>query len=60
MQRSTEADQEHRGTRLACVECWRLPCGDATGWRAYLTGDDQVAIYCPDCAEREFGEDRPV
>lgn len=24
-------------------------------FRAYLTIDDEVAIYCPECAEREFG-----
>jgi hypothetical protein len=35
----------------------RPPTGDAAGWRAYLGVDDEVAIYCPDCAEREFGED---
>jgi hypothetical protein len=29
----------------------------AQGWRAYLSYDNQVGIYCPDCAEREFGED---
>jgi hypothetical protein len=25
------------------------------GWRACLT-EDEVAMYWPDCAEREFGE----
>jgi hypothetical protein len=29
------------------------------GWRAFLTDDEfepeEVAILCPDCAEREFG-----
>jgi hypothetical protein len=46
-----------------CVECsavW-LPA-DEDPWRAYLGGDDldepgEVVIYCPDCAEQEFGVD---
>ena len=32
-----------------------MAAGDASGWRAYLTDDDKTVIYCPDCAEREFG-----
>lgn len=39
---------------MRCEECKRLATGPADGWRAYLTGDG-VAIYCPECAEREFG-----
>jgi hypothetical protein len=31
----------------------------AQGWRAYLAEDEEdkpiVLIYCPQCAEREFG-----
>jgi hypothetical protein len=46
--------------RLACVECGRIAKGDASGWRAYLTFDGHLATYCPDCAEREFGEDEPA
>jgi len=26
-------------------------------WKAYLTFDSEVVIYCPECAEREFGRD---
>jgi hypothetical protein len=40
--------------RLVCVECGLVSEGNARGWRAFLTDDDQAAIYCPDCAEREF------
>jgi len=29
--------------------------GAALDWRAYLTLADEVYVYCPDCAEREFG-----
>jgi hypothetical protein len=40
------------------LEC--LECGErddlAKGWRAYLEPDaDNVLVFCPDCAEREFG-----
>ena len=39
----------------------RLPGRTPRGWRAYLTGDEdaedaeEVAVYCPACAAREFG-----
>ena len=45
---------------LVCVECNETASeDDALGWRAYLTSDEphELAIYCPDCAEREFGDD---
>jgi len=49
---------------LRCEECEKQALTDveAHGWRAYLThaeGDEsrKVVIYCPDCAQREFGED---
>jgi predicted RNA-binding Zn-ribbon protein involved in translation (DUF1610 family) len=45
-----------------CAECeahW-LPADDDR-WHAHLGGDDleepaEVVFYCPDCAEREFGD----
>jgi hypothetical protein len=45
------------GHDLECVECGRTsPPAEPAGWRAYLTVDDEVAVYCPDCAAREFGD----
>jgi hypothetical protein len=39
---------------LVCVECGaESEAGE--GWKAYLTADAEPAVYCPDCAEREFG-----
>jgi hypothetical protein len=43
-----------------CAECgarW-LPANDER-WRAYLTDDEpaELAFYCPECAEREVGDD---
>ena len=43
-----------------CAECeepW-LPA-DEERCKAYLTDDEppELALYCPDCAEREFGSD---
>jgi hypothetical protein len=34
-----------------------LAAGYDERWRAYLTDDQpsEVAFYCPECAEREFG-----
>jgi hypothetical protein len=51
---------------VRCVECGRKSRGDATDWRAYLTEDPEghndagvgvleAVVYCPDCAEHEFG-----
>ena len=48
--------------RLVCVECGTVT-HDGCGWRALLTtGDeeavdnDEVAVYCSECAAREFDE----
>jgi Zn finger protein HypA/HybF involved in hydrogenase expression len=38
-----------------CAECgapW-LPA-DPRRWRAYLDIEDEVRVFCPECAEREF------
>jgi hypothetical protein len=48
---------------LTCEECGREAetVGEALRWRAYLTAaieeegeGEGVAVYCPDCAQREF------
>lgn len=40
---------------LVCVECGAQSVS-AHGWRAFLTIDEAVATYCPDCAREEFGD----
>jgi hypothetical protein len=43
---------------LVCVECDAEPETDARGWRAFLTAvDDEDAIYCGECARKEFSDD---
>jgi hypothetical protein len=41
-----------------CAECGRvwLPA-ESKRWEAYLTDDEppELAFYCPECADREFG-----
>ena len=42
-----------------CAECGRQPRDDenaADEWRAYLDVDDDLPVFCPECAEREFGD----
>ena len=39
---------------LSCVECGKETIGSALDWRA-IKLDDEVLVYCPNCAEREFG-----
>ena len=49
----TERTQtEHR---LLCVDCAAEAPTSAVGWRALLTVGDEDALYCPRCAEPEFG-----
>jgi hypothetical protein len=45
---------------LICAECGRTEDNDARGWRGYLVdldddGADEVIVFCPCCAAREFG-----
>jgi hypothetical protein len=46
---------------LKCLECGAVSDDSARGWRAYLSRFDdkpvEVCVYCPACAEREFGSD---
>ena len=42
--------------RIICVERATRSDQGAVRWRAYLSSDDEVVIFCPDCAVREFGE----
>jgi hypothetical protein len=56
----TEREQTDRV--LVCVECVAEAPPGAVGWRAMFTVGDEdaedeemVAVYCPECAEREFG-----
>jgi hypothetical protein len=47
--------------KMRCQECAVAPTGSWRGWRACRTdeqGTDDppaVALYCPACADREFG-----
>lgn len=43
-----------RHGKLTCVECGRTDDRSELGWRTYLTVDDELATYCPECAEAEF------
>jgi hypothetical protein len=44
--------------RLVCAECGAASDAGAEGWRAFLTCDEpaEAAVFCPDCAELEFGD----
>jgi hypothetical protein len=47
---------------LRCTDCGRWSDDEARRWRAVLAGDAdiedtlEVVFFCPDCAEREFGQ----
>ena len=50
---------------LRCEECHAV-CEYAAGWAAYRIDDEEepeaagsVLVYCPECAEREFGFHSP-
>jgi hypothetical protein len=38
----------------ACKRVWLPDDGDR--WQAHFDTDDELAFYCPECAEREFLE----
>ena len=45
---------------LSCAECGRQPQDEenpAEEWRAYLDVDDELPVFCPECAKREFGSE---
>ncbi len=44
---------------LTCAECGRKPSPGEL-WRLLFADIGEVAIYCPECAEREFGEKGPT
>ena len=45
-------DQSRGG--LTCQEC-RREDHECVGWKAYIADVYEVLVYCPECAEREFG-----
>jgi hypothetical protein len=40
--------------RLICQEC-RREDDQGFAWKAYIADEFEVLVYCPVCAEREFG-----
>lgn len=47
---------------LRCEECDREPRADETAddeWRCYSDDLGELLVFCPECAEREFGHSRP-
>jgi hypothetical protein len=43
---------------MRCAECGKVASDQAEGWRAFLGGwgtETEVVVFCPGCAEREFG-----
>jgi hypothetical protein len=49
-----------QGSVIRCAECGTESDELAAGWRAYLAGDfddeeDELLLFCPECARREFG-----
>ena len=67
--RHGDHDLESSGDRLVCIECGRSADVYAHGWRAFVVpevddfeemeqaeqADAELAVYCPECAAREFG-----
>lgn len=42
---------------LVCLECSEESDERAYGWKAYLTIENEIAIYCAWCAASEFDLD---
>ena len=46
------------GAPLVCAECGRQPRDGENAvdeWRAYAGVDDELHVFCKQCAVREFG-----
>jgi hypothetical protein len=49
---------------MQCEECGKSADVEAHGWKAFVfrhpeaeeEAEPQVAVFCPECAAREFGE----
>ena len=49
---------EAPGAGFRCANCNRTPRDDENPddeWRAYSDGLGELHVFCPECAEREFG-----
>jgi hypothetical protein len=56
---SERAMPDERAGRISCVECGRLPFPQEeveASWRVNADGLGELHVFCPECAEREFGE----
>ena len=56
--RSDGARPARRRHRPCCAECGRQPRDDenaADEWRVFSDGHHYLHVFCPECAEREFG-----
>lgn len=47
-------------TALICEECGRVNTDGERGWQGHLVdlddnGEDEVVLFCPRCADLEFG-----
>lgn len=56
--------EEQATSRLICDECGIESDEGARAWRGYLgiedfSHHDEVIVFCPACAIREFGSDGP-
>jgi hypothetical protein len=47
-------EPETPALNLTCAECGRSPLRGEV-WRLYFTDIGEAVVYCPTCAEREFG-----
>jgi hypothetical protein len=43
---------------LICAECGAVSPPDAVGWRGGLDDDGAARVFCLECAEHEFDEDK--
>jgi hypothetical protein len=43
---------------VICTECGRVATDAAFGWRGYLTDDNELILYCAECAVRTSGPRR--
>jgi hypothetical protein len=51
--RKRDGEKSVSGHILSCAKCGRRELDPGQDWVALVIDDDEVALFCPDCAARE-------
>jgi hypothetical protein len=52
-----DGQRVHRWAGIHCQECGREDDYEERGWKADIADINEIMILCPECSEREFGDE---